>query len=323
MSIRKRQEALLVEGFADVISAVQAGVDYVVATMGTSLTEEQARILRRHAETVTICYDGDSAGTEAAWRAAEQLSAFGCRVKVALLPDGLDPDEYIRTCGADRFAEEIAAARPLMAFKMDRLRRGKNLQEEGDRLRYIEEALREISKLSSPVEKDYYMRQLADEFSLSLSALYEQLSRSKPEQPKPQVNDGGKPAQPALTKKLLPAFQNAERLLLAHMMRSRDVAFIVQEKVGGRFNIEEHRALAAYIYAFYEEGHEADPSALMSRLPGELRTLASELSLLLVADDVSERELADCIRHVLNHPKWLMLKEKSKKRRKRSEERRF
>ncbi|EPR30097.1 MULTISPECIES: DNA primase [Geobacillus] len=314
VSIRKRQEALLVEGFADVISAVQAGVDYVVATMGTSLTEEQARILRRHAETVTICYDGDSAGTEAAWRAAEQLSAFGCRVKVALLPDGLDPDEYIRTSGADRFAEEIAAARPLMAFKMDRLRRGKNLQEEGDRLRYIEEALREISKLSSPVEKDYYMRQLADEFSLSLSALYEQLSRSKPEQPKPQVNDGGKPSQPALTKKLLPAFQNAERLLLAHMMRSRDVAFIVQEQVGGRFNIEEHRALAAYIYAFYEEGHEADPSALMSRLPGELRTLASELSLLLVADDVSERELADCIRHVLNHPKWLMLKEKEQEK---------
>ncbi|BBW95563.1 DNA primase [Geobacillus sp. FSL W8-0032] len=309
--IRKRQEALLVEGFADVISAVQAGVDYVVAAMGTSLTEEQARLLRRHAETVTICYDGDRAGMDAAWRAAEQLSALGCQIKVASLPDGLDPDEYIRVYGADRFVGEIAAARPLMAFKLERLRHGKNLQEEGDRLRYIEEALREISKLSSPVEKDYYVRQLAEEFSLSLSALYEQLSHHKREQPKPPEADAGRTeARPALAKKLLPAFQNAERLLLAHMMRSRDVALIVQEQVGGRFNLEEHQALAAYIYAFYEEGHEADPSAILSRLPGELRPLASELSLLPVADEVSERELADCIRHVLNRPKWLMLKEK-------------
>nr|1Z8S_A Chain A, DNA primase [Geobacillus stearothermophilus] len=117
-----------------------------------------------------------------------------------------------------------------------------------------------------------------------------------------------------MAKKLLPAFQNAERLLLAHMMRSRDVALVVQERIGGRFNIEEHRALAAYIYAFYEEGHEADPGALISRIPGELQPLASELSLLLIADDVSEQELEDYIRHVLNRPKWLMLKVKEQEK---------
>ncbi|CAM3887556.1 DNA primase [Geobacillus stearothermophilus] len=312
--IRKRQEALLVEGFADVISAAQAGIDYAIATMGTSLTEEQARILRRHADTITICYDGDSAGIEAAWRAAEQLSALGCRVKVASLPNGLDPDEYIRVYGGERFAGEVAAARPLVAFKMAYLRRGKNLQHEGERLRYIDEALREIGKLSSPVEQDYYLRQLAEEFSLSLSALHEQLSRSQRERTKPREAPDGETARPMLAKKLLPAFQNAERLLLAHMMRSRDVALVVQERIGGRFNIEEHRALAAYIYAFYEEGHEADPGALISRIPGELQPLASELSLLLIADDVSEQELEDYIRHVLNRPKWLMLKVKEQEK---------
>lgn len=180
LHIRKHQQAVLFEGFADVISAVSAGVTNAVATMGTALTDEQARILRRNVESIVICYDGDAAGVEATVRAAELLSQAGCHVKIATIPDGFDPDEYIRKYGSERFQRNvIEASSSFMAFKMAYLRRGKNLQNESDQIRYIEEVLREISRLPNPIEWDYYLRQLANEFSLSLSALQQQLERYK------------------------------------------------------------------------------------------------------------------------------------------------
>jgi DNA primase len=315
LHIRKHQEAVLLEGFADVISAVQAGVAHSVATMGTALTEEHARILRRNVDTVIICYDGDASGIEATFRAAKLLADAGCHVKVATIPDGLDPDEYIRKYGAARFQRDIIdASSSLMTFKMMYFRKGKNLQNENDKIRYIEEVLREISKLPNPIEWDYYLRQLADEFSLSLSALQEQLSRYRDAVKHSDPIDREAAPKPLLQKKLLPAFQNAERMLLAHMLQNRDVAMVVQEKIAGRFNLEEHRAIAAYIYAFYEEGNEPNVSLLLSRLPDDLKPLATELSLLLITDEISDQELNDYIRHVLNYPKWLMLKEKEQEK---------
>ncbi|UOE75420.1 DNA primase [Parageobacillus thermoglucosidasius] len=315
LHIRKHQEVILLEGFADVISAVQAGVAHSVATMGTALTEEHARILRRNVDTVIICYDGDASGIEATFRAAEVLTEAGCHVKIATIPDGLDPDEYIRKYGPDRFRRDIIdAGSSLMAFKMMYFRKGKNLQDENDKIRYIEEVLREISKLPNPIEWDYYLRQLADEFSLSLSALQEQLNRYKGTVKHSHHIDREETPKPLLQKKLLPAFQNAERMLLAHMLQSRDVAMVVQEKIAGNFNLEEHRAIAAYIYAFYEEGNDPDVSLLLSRLPDDLKPLVTELSLLLINDEVSNQELNDYMRHVLNYPKWLMLKEKEQEK---------
>ncbi|TXK89300.1 DNA primase, partial [Parageobacillus sp. SY1] len=294
LHIRKHQEAILLEGFADVVSAVQAGIAHSVATMGTALTEEHARILRRNVDTVIICYDGDASGIEATFRAAELLADAGCHVKIATIPDGLDPDEYIKKYGSDRFRRDIIdASSSLMAFKMMYFRKGKNLQNENDKIRYIEEVLQEISKLSNPIEWDYYLRQLADEFSLSLSALQEQLNRHRNNKTHSNNAQSKEAPRPPLQKKLLPAFQNAERMLLAHMLRSRDVAMIVQQTIAGAFNIEEHRAIAAYIYAFYEEGNEPDVSLLLSRLPDDLKPLVTELSLLLITDEISNQELND------------------------------
>jgi len=313
LPIRKQQQAVLFEGFADVVSAVQAGVGNAVATMGTALTEEQARILRRNAETVVICYDGDSAGMDAAVRAAELLAQAGCHVKIATIPDGLDPDEYIRRNGSESFHRNILeSSRSLTAFKLAYLRRGKNLKNENDQIRYIDEALREISRLSSPVELDYYLRQLANEFSLSLAALEQQLARYKKKEH--ATRERHVMRQQPLQKKLLPAFHNAERMLLAHMLRNRDVAFTVQQTVQGGFNIEEHRAIAAYLYAFYEEGNEPDVGALLARMPNELKPLVTELSMMLINENLSSQELNDYMKHVLNYPKWLKLKEKEQEK---------
>ncbi len=103
------------------------------------------------------------------------LISAGFQIKVAMMPDGLDPDEYIKKYGPEKFRNEVIdASLTWMGFKFHYFRRGKNLQIEGDRLAYIEVIIQEISKLDKAVERDHYLRQLATEFSLSLDALKQQ-----------------------------------------------------------------------------------------------------------------------------------------------------
>ena len=100
-------------------------------------------LFRQNVQSITICYDSDKAGIEAAFRAGNLLNDAGCSIKVALMPDGLDPDEYIKKNGAEKFRNEvIGASLTWMSFKFLYFRRGKNLQNEGDRLAYIEEILK-------------------------------------------------------------------------------------------------------------------------------------------------------------------------------------
>ncbi len=131
--IRKHQHAVLFEGFADVIAADRSGVVNGVATMGTSLTDDHIDMLRRNSQTVTICYDSDNAGIEAAFRAGTMLANAGSNVLVSLMPDGLDPDDYIKKYGEEKFSKDvIGASITFMAFKLLYFRRGKNLQHEGE-----------------------------------------------------------------------------------------------------------------------------------------------------------------------------------------------
>ncbi|KHF31221.1 DNA primase [Anoxybacillus sp. BCO1] len=111
--------------------------------------------------------------------------------------------------------------------------------------------------------------------------------------------------------KLLPAFQKAERMLIAHMLRDKAIAFAVQEAIEGAFNVEEHRAIAAYLYAFYEEGHEPDVSSLLERIHDpQLKRIVTELSMIPINEDISSAELRDYIQCVLNYPKEQLLKQK-------------
>ncbi|MGJ7921401.1 DNA primase [Neobacillus sp. LXY-4] len=319
--IRKHQQAVLFEGFADVIAADRSGVVNGVATMGTSLTEEHVEILRRDCQTVTICYDADHAGIEASYRAGNMLTAAGSNVFVAVMPEGLDPDDYIKQFGEEKFFHDvIGASITFMSFKLLYYRRGKNLQHEGERLLYIEEVLKEISKLEKAVERDHYLRQIANEFSLSLDALLQQLQSYSGGKPENQLKKQKGSNQPVLIRKqidqLKPAYYNAERHLIAHMLKSSEVAFKVQQLLqGNTFNIDEHQAIFTYLLGFYEEGNQPDPSLFLNFVQDErLRRIITEIEMMLVNEELAEKELSDYIKQVLNHQKMLKIKEKEAER---------
>jgi DNA primase len=316
--IRKNQQAILFEGFADVISSTRSGVQNAIATMGTSLTDEQAKIIRRNVSEIIICYDSDSAGIEATVRASKILKDAGCKIKVAMIPDGLDPDDYIKKFGPEKFKNDvIGASVSLMTFKMNYYRRGKNLQNEGERLQYIENVILELSKLESAVEKEIYLKHISRDFDLSMEVLKDQLHQKeqqiKPQKASPQksIDQQHRKRTPIQSKRLLPAFHTAERMLIGHMLRSKDFAEKVLERLGLQFNIEEHKAIVTYLYGFYEEGNEENVSSFLSRLPSpELQHIVSNIAMITLNTEVSEQELSDYIKQVLNHQKMLMIKEK-------------
>ncbi|MFD4817397.1 DNA primase [Peribacillus butanolivorans] len=314
--IRKKEQVVIFEGFADCISAVRAGVENSVATMGTALTDQHIQLLKRNTDQILICYDSDSAGLNAANRAVNMLQDNDFTVKVALMPDNLDPDDYIKEFGEKSFVSEvIGASLTYMTFKMHYLRRGKNVNNEGDRIQYIEEVLREISRLPNAVERDHYLRQLSSEFSLSLDALEQQqrqvffAERKKGTLPQPAIQ---KKMTLQYEHKLKPAHHNAETKLIAHMLKSRDMTFKIQQLLGQTvFHVDEHQAIITYLYAFYEDGHEPDTSFFLTYLPDpNLRRIVSEIEMMSVNEEVTEKELTDCINQVLKYEKLLKIKEK-------------
>jgi DNA primase len=322
--IRKQHTTILFEGFADTISAWQGGIMNTTATMGTSLSNDQARALKRNGEQVVICYDGDQAGIDAISRAADVLENQGCLIKVATLPQGLDPDDYIRQNGSDAFQKSIVnEAKSFTAFRLDVLKRGRNLQDDGERMSYIREALTVVSRLPHAVERDHYLRQLADEFSLSLEALKQELFQIyRAEKKKENRDKAGQKwnnsinnSKRLVAKQLNLAFYNAERMLLAHMLKSAEVTMWVEEEVGSYFNIDEHSALAAYLYAFYAEGQSPDLGLFLSKLhDSELMQLATQLSMMAIDPNISEQVLKDYISQIIRYPQRLEIERKEEER---------
>ncbi|MEH7334042.1 DNA primase [Neobacillus drentensis] len=316
-SLKKMQQAVLFEGFADVIAADRSGVENGIATMGTSLTDDHIALLRQSVQSVTICYDSDKAGIEAAYRAGNHLNEAGFQIKVGMMSDGMDPDEYIKKFGPDKFQKEvIGASLTWMAFKFIYFRRGKNLQLEGDRLAYIEEIIKEISKLTKAVERDHYLRQLAAEFSLSLDALREQQKQIFFSEKRKSTGKNENISKTIVIKRpveeLKPAYYTAERRLIAHMLKDRDVAYKVQELLqGNTFNIDEHQAIITYLLGFYENHLEPDSSAFLTYIQDEnLRRMVANIEMMSINDELSNQELTDYIKQVLNYQKLLKIKEK-------------
>ncbi|WP_404453475.1 DNA primase [Oceanobacillus kapialis] len=301
--IRKEGQVILFEGYMDVISAFQADVRNVVATMGTALTEYQAKLLKRYVDTVIICYDGDNAGVEATSKAADLLRTVGCDVKVARIKDGLDPDSFIQTYGKEAFQNEvIKASETFIAFYMRYHRKAYNLNLEGDRIKYIEKMLQQLAMIDSPVEREYYVKELSKEFDISMDTLIGELenyqNRNKKQQDKSEKNRyTNSSSAPVRNKKLLPAFQNAEKKLISYMLQDATIAEKVREELGAAFNVDEHKIIATHLYAFYEDGHSADVSLFIERLTDQkLNQIVIEIAMTPVIDDISDKEINDYIK---------------------------
>ena len=162
---------ILVEGYMDLISLYQYGIKIAVATLGTALTSQQARLIKRYADNVIISYDSDGPGTKASLRAIDILVEAGLSVKVLDLKDAKDPDEYVRKYGTDEYRNAMKDAVPRIKFKIDNLKSTFDLSKDQDNIKFAQEAVNIIKQLKSPVEIDYYIKYLSEIVQLDEDAV--------------------------------------------------------------------------------------------------------------------------------------------------------
>ena len=169
------KQLILAEGYMDVIAINQAGFEQVVATLGTALTAEQARIMAQYATEVVLCYDSDSAGQNATHRAINLLSEARLHTRILKVQDAKDPDEYIRKFGATRFKLLLDNSGGAINFELARCREGLDLATEQGKIDFLRRTVQVLAGIRNEMEREVYLSRIAKEEEISLDILHSQV----------------------------------------------------------------------------------------------------------------------------------------------------
>ncbi len=274
--IRQKKFAILVEGYLDLIVLYQFGIPNVAASLGTAFTPEQSKLLSRFAKRVVINYDGDSAGIKAARRAIEHLLPQDFDVKVLVLPDGKDPDEFIRENGVDAYNERRGKAVGFLRFALDASVKGRNLHNAKQKAEAIEEFLPVISTIRNNIQRRESFDQAMTFFHVEDTGLLRELWNSL------KNVDHGIPQN--ITQKVSRAARAkitvAERRLLELLVFDGNLRDIILPQIepSDYENLSTAEIFIAFITA-HEAGQEINPETLLEHIGDDETSLdlASEL----------------------------------------------
>ncbi|MBQ8266956.1 MAG: DNA primase, partial [Clostridia bacterium] len=224
------ERVILVEGNMDVISLHQAGFPNTVAALGTSFTEEQAKLLSRYTKEIVLIMDSDAAGQKAVRRAGEILQNTGLQIRVVVLPDGKDPDEYIKKHGAARFKALLQGAVSEIEYKLLTAVEGIDTNSDDGKLQYLSRATEIIAESSDVMTRDLYIGRLSDKYGVSRAALETKVSdirkRKVKQREKREFEEITRPKFDRTDvnpeKRLYPAGAVAEETIIAILMQHPD-----------------------------------------------------------------------------------------------------
>ena len=168
---------LIVEGYMDAISLHQRGITNVVASLGTALTTRQGWLLRKNCEQVILGFDSDGAGQTAVLRAMEVMQNMGCDMRVLQMSGAKDPDEYVVKYGAVRFQKLLDEAISLIEFKIKILQKDLNLESASDKIKFLNEIAKLISKIENTMEREIYIEKIAKGYNISKEAIYAEVNK--------------------------------------------------------------------------------------------------------------------------------------------------
>lgn len=281
-SIRKAGEMILVEGYADFAALFQAGIQNIAASMGTSLTAQQAAQILRYAPRVVINYDGDEAGLNAALRAVPICLEKGLQVKILVLPEKLDPDAFIRKYGAEKYLALVRRALDGFRFLLLQYSKGANLNIPEEKSRAARQVIQEVMRIPDAIVRNEYLKKTAEYFKINETTLRQMLEETR------------KPV-PAAGREEKDIFLPAEKRLLQLLFNQQEIAGLVL----GEMDPECFRGLAGepifrYVLESFRQGQSWSLSPLQEKVESKL---LGQLCRILQEDipDGSIGEALDCL----------------------------
>lgn len=314
------ERVILVEGNMDVISLHQAGFENTVAPLGTAFTTEQANLLSRYTKEIVLMLDADAAGQKAVRRASGLLENTGLSVRVVVVPDGKDPDEYIKKNGKERFAALLEGAVSDMEYKLLTAAKDIDLNSEDGRLKYLAAAAEIIAATDDIMTRDIYIGRLSEKYGVSRTALNARIDelrkRNSRQKQKKEISDI---IRPKFTKDDINPERRksvkgtaAEETLIAVLLKNPDFYKIALDKLPPEKMLTSlNRRIYETIISVLEHGGSLDISAFAEKLlPAEIGYLVS-LQNSEKAGKNPEIVLKDCIGVILEEDMLLESAEKA------------
>ncbi len=273
----KSTELILCEGYMDVISVYQAGIINTVATLGTAITENQAKLMLRYAKDIVICYDSDEAGKKAALKAIDIITAAGGRARVIKLRDAKDPDEYIKMYGAPSFKSAIKNALPSTEFKISLIKTEFDTTTTDGKIRFVSAVSDILVSVKDAVEVDAYIKKIAEEMDISKDAIYSEYRKKispnstryndlkRKNSIKPDINTDN--SKELVSQKLI----ECQKRILGLIVSSKKLYLRVKDKIKvDEYATASYRRLAKAIYEFYERDDGIpEESMLLNEFSGD------------------------------------------------------
>lgn len=301
----KEEDIILCEGYMDVISVYQAGVDNIVATLGTAITPNQAKLMLRYSSEILICYDMDEAGTKAALRAIDVISEVGGRSRVIRLKNAKDPDEYIVKNGVEKFKEAVRSAMPSTEFKISLVKKRYDTTTADGKVLFIDEAVNVFMGIKDAVEIDAYITKVANDTGISRDAIlskYREKTAQKTNRGRiPQKSEYKKQVErrrreEVKTENTTPKLLEAEKRLLGLLAKSKRLYNKVKSKIKpSEFSTEVYRRLADGMFRAYDEGREPEPAMMLNDFEGQDLSAASEVFYNLEVYDADDAAVDDLL----------------------------
>jgi DNA primase len=293
-AIREKDYVVVVEGYLDFIMPYQEGLENIVASLGTALTVEQARLLKRYTHNVVMVYDADAAGELATLRTLDIFIEEGMNVRVASLPQGFDPDLFVRKNGIDNFRARIEDAKSLFDYKLNILKTRHNYKEAEGKARIASEMLPTVNKFKNAILKAEYTKKLAEELNVAECYVIDELKKVKGDLVYSGFN------QP-LNKRTL-NINPTEKLLIKLMLEENELINRIKEHLEpADFQDERTSRIVSIMFDFVGQGREVESSILINHFAeDDISQIISESAFLEVSDHNREKVIDDCIQRLKN-----------------------
>ena len=305
-----KEKLLIVEGYMDVISLHQRGIPNVVAPLGTALTQQQGWLLRKNTEQIILSFDADEAGLQAKIRALDILQNMGCDIRVLQINGAKDPDEYIIQYGNARFQNLIEKALSVIEFKVKVLKQHLNLESTNDKIKFLNEIAKLISKVDNNIEKEIYIEKIAKEYDISKEAIYAEVNKlsytgNKGEKildkPKPVIMHN------KVQSDVSEATKRRENTVLAILlMGDLNIFKVIEQNISVQdFKDEINKQIAQTMYEEFEKGN-SNVNAILDKMGETEQSHITEI----LADDYEIDDVEKAIDDVMQKYEKEKLNEK-------------